>query len=156
MGHLLFNVDSIYGFNMPYLFLWLQTHVYFLTTILSHRIGHFVNFYKLSLGDRIRPVFHSWNWLVWCTRYTRFLRLWNWWYFKLAVIVVFYICLGLIENEFVDWVVWYSRARFDSSPPSSAYTRQWIGSILVEIMACRLFGAKPLSKPMLGYCQLDP
>ena len=21
-------------------------------------------------------------------------------------------------------------------------------------MACRLFGAKPLSKPMLGYCQL--
>ena len=22
-------------------------------------------------------------------------------------------------------------------------------------MACRLFGAKPLSKPMLGYCQLD-
>ena len=23
-------------------------------------------------------------------------------------------------------------------------------------MACRLFGAKPLSKPMLGYCQWDP
>ena len=23
-------------------------------------------------------------------------------------------------------------------------------------MACRLFGAKPLSKQMLGYCQLDP
>ena len=23
-------------------------------------------------------------------------------------------------------------------------------------MACRLSGAKPLSKPMLGYCQLDP
>ena len=22
-------------------------------------------------------------------------------------------------------------------------------------MACRLFGAKPLSKPILGYCQLD-
>ena len=22
-------------------------------------------------------------------------------------------------------------------------------------MACRLFGVKPLSKPMLGYCQLD-
>ena len=25
--------------------------------------------------------------------------------------------------------------------------RQWIGSELVQIMACRLFGAKPLSKP---------
>ena len=32
---------------------------------------------------------------------------------------------------------------------------QWIGSALVQIMACRLFGAKPLSKPMLVYCQLD-
>ena len=27
---------------------------------------------------------------------------------------------------------------------------------LLQIMACRLFGAKPLSKPMLPYCQLDP
>ena len=34
--------------------------------------------------------------------------------------------------------------------------RQWIGSALVQIMACRLFGAKPLSKPVLGYCQLNP
>ena len=34
--------------------------------------------------------------------------------------------------------------------------RQWIGSALVQIMACGLFGAKPLPKPMLGYCQLDP
>ena len=24
------------------------------------------------------------------------------------------------------------------------------------MMAYRLFGAKPLSKPVLGYCQLDP
>ena len=36
------------------------------------------------------------------------------------------------------------------------YMRQWIGSALVQIMARRLFGAKPSSKPMLGYCQLDP
>ena len=34
--------------------------------------------------------------------------------------------------------------------------RQWIGSALVQIMACHLFGAKPLSKPFLGYCQLYP
>ena len=38
---------------------------------------------------------------------------------------------------------------------SAAYMRQWIGSVLVQIMACRLFGAKALSKPVLGYCQLD-
>ena len=44
----------------------------------------------------------------------------------------------------------------NSSPHSTANMRQWIRSVLVQIMACRLFGAKPLSKPMLGYCQLDP
>ena len=44
----------------------------------------------------------------------------------------------------------------NSSPPSATYMRQWIGSALVEIMACRLFAAKPLSKPRLDYCQLDP
>ena len=37
----------------------------------------------------------------------------------------------------------------------AAYMRQWIRSILVQIMARCLFGAKPLSKPMMGYCQLD-
>ena len=34
--------------------------------------------------------------------------------------------------------------------------RQWTGSWLGQIMACCLFGTKPLYKPMLGYCQLDP
>ena len=34
--------------------------------------------------------------------------------------------------------------------------RQWIGSALVQMMACRLFSAKPLSKPMLGFCLLHP
>ena len=43
-----------------------------------------------------------------------------------------------------------------SSPPNAAYMRQWIESILVQIMARRLFGHKPLPKPMLGCCQLDP
>ena len=40
--------------------------------------------------------------------------------------------------------------------PSAAYMRQRTGSALLQIMACRLVGAKPLSKPMLEYCQLDP
>ena len=44
----------------------------------------------------------------------------------------------------------------NSSPPSAAYMHQWIRSALVQIMACRLFSTKPLSEPMLGYCQLDP
>ena len=44
---------------------------------------------------------------------------------------------------------------------------QWVNSLgpsdasvniltLVQIMACHMFGAKPLSEPMLPYCQLDP
>ena len=44
---------------------------------------------------------------------------------------------------------------FNSSPPSAAYMRQWTGSALVQVMACRLFGAKPLPEPMLTYRQLD-
>ena len=44
----------------------------------------------------------------------------------------------------------------NSSPPSAAYMRQWIGSALVQHMACRLFGAKPFAEPMLTYCQLNP
>ena len=32
---------------------------------------------------------------------------------------------------------------------------QWIGSALVQVIACRLFGVRPLPEPMLAYCQLD-
>ena len=44
---------------------------------------------------------------------------------------------------------------FNSSPPSAAYMRHWMMSALVQIMACRRIGDKPLSKPMMGFCQLD-
>ena len=47
-----------------------------------------------------------------------------------------------------------NRELINSSLPSGVYMRQWIGSTLVQIIVCRLFGAKPFSKPMLGYCQL--
>ena len=39
---------------------------------------------------------------------------------------------------------------------SDAYERQWNKPSLVQIMACRLFGAKPLSEPVLTCCQLEP
>ena len=47
---------------------------------------------------------------------------------------------------------YFSRILFNLSPPSAAYMCQCTGSALVQIMACRLFGGKPLSKPMLGSC----
>ena len=40
-------------------------------------------------------------------------------------------------------------------PSSAAYIRQLTKSALVQEMACRLFGAKPLPEPMLAYRQLD-
>ena len=49
----------------------------------------------------------------------------------------------------VDQIQVGSFTEYTSSPPSTAYMRQWIESALVQIMACRLFGAKLLSKPML-------
>ena len=44
----------------------------------------------------------------------------------------------------------------DSSPPSAVWMHQWIGSALVQIMVCHLFSTKPLSKRILGNCQLHP
>ena len=40
----------------------------------------------------------------------------------------------------------------NSSRSRAAYMHQWIGSELVQIMICRLFGAKSLYKPMMDYC----
>ena len=50
----------------------------------------------------------------------------------------------------------FSQLTLNSSPPIVAYMHQWTGPALVQVMACCLFRAKPLSKLMLGYCQLDP
>ena len=44
---------------------------------------------------------------------------------------------------------------FNSSPPSAVYMRQWTRPALFQVMAFRLFGAKPLPEPMLDFCQLD-
>ena len=43
--------------------------------------------------------------------------------------------------------LWVSRV--DLLPPSAAYMRQCTWSSLVQVMACRLFGAKPLPEPIL-------
>ena len=55
-------------------------------------------------------------------------------------------------------LVWYIECGMSNclSPPSATYMRQRIGWALVQIRACHVIGAKPLSEPGLGYCQLDP
>ena len=43
----------------------------------------------------------------------------------------------------------------NSFPPCAAYMCQWIGSALVQIMACRLFSHTPFSRTFLVYCQFQ-
>ena len=57
-----------------------------------------------------------------------------------------------ISGKFASWL----QRNVNSSPPSATYMRRWTESALIQIMACRLDGAKPLSEPMLTYCQLCP
>ena len=66
-------------------------------------------------------------------------------------------CDVFMDNNYYKYhTVGDNQISFNSSPPSAAYVHQWIGSALVQIMACCLFGIKPLSKTMLDYCQLNP
>ena len=44
----------------------------------------------------------------------------------------------------------------NESFPSATYMCQWTGSVLLQVMACRLFGAKPLPEPIMTYSQMDP
>ena len=44
----------------------------------------------------------------------------------------------------------------NSSPHSAASMRQWVVLALLQIMACRPYGTKPLSEPMLVHYQLNP
>ena len=108
--------------------------------------------------------FHKmmWSWVVmWCTLVSS-----SWTEVELfvhVILIIIYVCqwhyhnqrllrsLSSVNAEPRNWLNFYIK----SSPPSDTYMRQWMGSVLVQIMACSLFGAKPLFKPMLGYFQLD-
>ena len=45
---------------------------------------------------------------------------------------------------------------FNSLGLGDAYVRHWTGSSLVHVMACRLFGAKPVFESMMSYSPMDP
>ena len=77
------------------------------------------------------------------------------------------ICYILLLSGFTYLNLWYllSAEMLDilfwphciySSPPNDAYMHLWTDSPLLQIMACRLFGTKPLSKPMMTSHQLQP
>ena len=66
------------------------------------------------------------------------------------VMILWDVCLRRLLQWYDSFIIIiFSYASFlKSSPPSAAYMRQWIGPALVQIMACHLFGAKPLSEPI--------
>ena len=57
---------------------------------------------------------------------------------------------------FWRYIFWIFHGHFNSFPSSAAYMRQWIGSTLIQIMAYRLFDAKPSSKPMIVFLSIWP
>ena len=61
-------------------------------------------------------------------------------------------------NIYLKYTSWVSHivTDVDSSKPSDANIRQKTTSPFVQIMACCLFGDKPLSEEMMDYHQLDP
>ena len=59
-------------------------------------------------------------------------------------------CRKLKDQCKTVWVGWCQVPALTPSPPSVEYMLKWIGSALIQIMACRLFGAKPLPETMLA------
>ena len=75
----------------------------------------------------------------------------------------------LYDNTYYRWTVKYlinmflhilnfveiNMLRIVNSSPSATYMCKWTGSVLVQIMTCRLLSTRPLPEPILTYCQLD-
>ena len=69
-------------------------------------------------------------------------------------------CQGICRQS--DHQIWIqhiyrpSTSRVNSLKLGDTYMQPYMQPSLVQIMACCLFGTKPLSEPMLAFCELDP
>ena len=69
---------------------------------------------------------------------------------------IFQIIHDISVNATLSYVNWMCvRKRTNSSPLCAAYKRRWTGPALVQVMSCRLSGAKPLPNKTLPHCHLD-
>ena len=62
-------------------------------------------------------------------------------------------------SDFLNWILQYPKNAWRSRIHVNLGLTHWdskIGHRRFRSMACRLFGTKPLSEAMLGYCQFDP
>ena len=110
-----------------------------------------------------------WPWTPWIHTHS---ASFSWCVFLLRVLITYYDCshnqnrskygnphdrvMNLPKYATLDQIQRLASSCINSSSPSAVYMRQWIWSALVQIMACRLFGAKSLSEPVLGYCYSNP
>ena len=90
-----------------------------------------------------------------------------WVRFHCCFIVIFFpnmfICVACVKWVHTN-IYMFMSTRFSSGIeyplvgffPSAAYMRQCTWLSLVQVMACRLFGAKPLPEPMLLYLSIGP
>ena len=62
----------------------------------------------------------------------------------------------IIFNQYVQGNVKYLLYKLTHLPLVPHICVRWNGPAFVQIMACRLDSAKPLSEPMPTYCQLEP
>ena len=78
-----------------------------------------------------------------CTRYLE----------RDSYIYSFYSILNISATQGTWYILFIYRVLYikylTHLPHSAAHMRQWTRTTLVQIMACRLFGAKPLSKPVI-------
>ena len=61
----------------------------------------------------------------------------------------------MLNAKSPDIATHVQQGSINSSPPRATYMHQWTGLALVQVMACRLFGAKPLPEPVLTYSEFD-
>ena len=83
----------------------------------------------------------------------QFVRFWCKFYSLCLMISIIKVCEQYIIINISWWTlldVLHRVPDINSLTPGALYMHQRIESALVQIMACRLFGAKPLSKPMLS------
>ena len=65
-----------------------------------------------------------------------------------AQVYMYNVLLAFRNFASISWMI------VNSSPPCAAYMRQSTASSFVRVMACCLFGAKPLPEPVMAYCQI--
>ena len=93
--------------------------------------------------------------IIWYCLVPSWVRTWNslvWWGHETV-----YSGEDMKQPSEDRWMtLWVPMSVLTHLPQGRIYMQQWTVSTLVQVLSCRLLGAKPLPEPMLTYCQLDP